>query len=363
VFPAANQAADDSIPYVSAMGRIQYGTSGRDSINAGNSSISNLYDAALYFEHRLLFTPELSVLYGARLDLAHANERDPLPEIPGAFTATDLPAAVSTPWYGISNANISPLYQFEDWASAYFTFDYTQNISGASGDGGVGTYAGDPSATFRQNSRLTEAGLKFSLLNKTLFIGSAVFDQRRLVPAGANGTESVQARIRGVETELNYQPNGNVFFTASYSYIRTLLTVPDSFYNFPAYAGTFNSGFGARLGVQVTGPIDTTSSGFINVAATNAAAANDGFGTLLGPGGIVPSSVVGANGYYQTPRIPWQYTVNLAGYYKAGPYDIKLSIYNLLDRRNWQSSPPYYGNDFLVQSDPLSVDLTVRYKF
>ncbi len=397
VFPAANQAADDSVPYVAAMGRVQYGTSGRDSINAGNSSISNLYDAALYFEHRLLFTPELSVLYGARLDLAHANERDPLPEVPGAFTATDLPAAVSTPWYGISNANFSPLYQFEDWASAYLTFDYTQSISGASGDGGVGTYAGDPSATFRQDSRLTEAGLKFSLLNKTLFIGSAVFDQRRLVPAGPNGVESVQAKIRGVETELNYQPNGNVFFTASYSFIRTQLTAPDSFYNFPAYAGTFidgaaslivwqpnqsandpgvpeqtfnllgnyqfNSGFGMRLGLQATGPIDTTSSGFINVAATNAAAANDGFGTLLGPGGIVPASVVGANGYYQTPRIPWQYTVNLVGYYKAGPYDIKLSIYNLLDHRNWQSSPPYYGNDFLVQSDPLAVDLTVRYKF
>jgi len=118
-----------------------------------------------------------------------------------------------------------------------------------------------------------------------------------------------------------------------------------------------------RLGPQATRPIDTTSSGFINVAATNAAAANDGFGTLLGPGGIVPASVVGANGYYQTPRIPWQYTVNLAGYYKAGPNDIKLSIYNLLDHRNWQSSPPYYGNDFLVQSDPLAVDLMVRYKF
>ena len=397
IFPAANQSGDDAVPYVAALGRIQYGVSGRDSINAGNSSISNLYDAALYFEHRLLFTPELSLLYGARLDLAHANERDPLPEVPGAFTATTLPAAVSTPWYGISNANLSPVYQIADWASVYLTYDYTQSISGASGDGGVGTYAGDPSATFRQDSRLAEAGLKLSLLNKSLFIGSAVFDQRRLVPAGPNGTASVAAKIRGIETELNYQPNGNVFFTASYSFIRTLLSVPDSFYNFPAYSGNFidgaasvivwqpnqssndpgvpqqtfnllgnyqlNSGFGARLGLQATGPIDTTSSGYINVAATNALAANDGFGTLLGPGGIVPTSVVGANGYYQTPHIPWQYTVNLAGYYKAGPYYVKLSIYNLTDRRNWQSSPPYYGNDFLVQSDPRSFDLTLRYKF
>jgi len=196
---------------------------------------------------------------------------------------------------------------------------------------------------------------------------------------------------------MNYQPNGNVFVTASYSYIRTLLTVPDNFYNFPAYAGTFidgaataivwqpnqssndpgvpqqifnllanyqfNSGFGARFGLQVTGPIDTTSSGYINVAATNANAANDYFPTLVGAGGIVPLSVVGANGYYQAPHIPWQYTMNLAGFYKKGPYEVKLTIYNLTDRRNWQSSPSYYGNDFLVQSDPLSVDLTARYRF
>jgi hypothetical protein len=106
-----------------------------------------------------------------------------------------------------------------------------------------------------------------------------------------------------------------------------------------------------------------TSSGYINVAATNAVAAEDGLPTLLGAGGVVPLSVVAANGYYQSTHIPWQYTVNLVGYYKAGPYDIKLSAYNLTDRRNWQSSPTYYGNDFLVQSDPLSVDLTIRYKF
>jgi TonB dependent receptor len=196
---------------------------------------------------------------------------------------------------------------------------------------------------------------------------------------------------------MNYQPNGNIFLTASYSYIHTELSAPDSFYNFPAYAGTFvdgaastivwqgnqsstepgvpehtfnllanyqfNSGFGARLGMLVTGPMDMTSSGYINVAATNAAAAYDGLPTLLGTGGIVPLAVVAADGYYQSPRIPWQYTLNLVGYYKAGPYDIKLSVYNLTDRRNWQSSPTYYGNDFLVQSDPLSVDLSVRYKF
>jgi len=123
------------------------------------------------------------------------------------------------------------------------------------------------------------------------------------------------------------------------------------------------SGFGAQTNIQVTGPIDTTQSGYLNLAATNAAAAADGVGTLVGPGGTVPLSVVGANGYYTSPRIPWQYTVNGAVFYNFQNYLIKFSIYNLTNERNLQNDIPYYGNDFLTRVPPRSFDLSFSGKF
>ena len=138
--------------------------------------------------------------------------------------------------------------------------------------------------------------------------------------------------------------------------------VPQDVFNFLANY-QFDFGLGLRLGAQVTGPIATSSSGFIDIAATNAAALGSGLPTLLGPGGVVPASIVDARGYFKSPQIPWQYTLNAAVYYDWGPYEVKLGAYNLTDQRNFQSSIPFYGNDFLVQSDPVSVDLTFKTKF
>ena len=225
-FPQTNQAAGDAVPYVSALGRIQYGTSGRDTVNAGDSVISNIYDFAAIIEHRLVFSDRLSLLIGGRYDLAHAEETDPLPLLPTAFSAyyqgtTLLPPRHNTGWYGIANGNVSPVYQFAAWGSVYLTYDYAQNMTGAAGDGGIGTYGvyeGGDKGAFQQASRLYEAGLKLNLLNKKLFWGSAVFEQNRLLLTSI--TAESTAKIFGIETELDYQPTGNMFLTASYSHVR-----------------------------------------------------------------------------------------------------------------------------------------------
>jgi hypothetical protein len=55
---------------------------------------------------------------------------------------------------------------------------------------------------------------------------------------------------------------------------------------------------------------------------------------MVGPGGIVPLSVVAANGYYTPARIPWQCTVNAAFFCSFQHYLLNLSIYNLTDRHD-----------------------------
>jgi outer membrane receptor protein involved in Fe transport len=407
VFPPSAQLFGGAIPYQAAFNRTQYGVPGTY-VLYGNSTIdSNLQDAAIFLEHRIRFSPEWSVLYGLRGDLVQLNDSDPLyaaglaaglgPYDGCTEFCMNLPAAQHTSWYGLYNGNISLVYSPSSHISAYVTFNKAQYVLPTANDGAVGTLGLDPTTQLRQNTKLEEAGVKFDLLDQRLFISTAIFKQERSVPTGAGDLGHSEAHIRGAEVELNYQPDPHFFATASYSYLHTTLDTASTFWNFPAYqglnydgAGTaavfasgqtlmdpgvpqhlFNilanykhdSGFGAQANVQVTGPIYTTQTGRIDVAATNAAAADDGFPQLVGAGGVIPLSIVGADGSYKAPRIPWQYTLNTALFYSYQNYTAKFTVYNVTNQRNLTNDYPFYGNDFLTIVPPRSYDLTISAKF
>jgi outer membrane receptor protein involved in Fe transport len=397
VFPAAAQIGGDAIPYTAAFNHVQYGVSARDTFFLNNSVIDNLQDGAIFLEHRLQFSPEWSLLYGLREDIVQLNEDDPLGDL-GPFNIAGLPEKTSTAAFGLHNGNISVVYSPTPHVSTYLTYDNAQYTLPNANDGSIATYGESGAVQLRQNSDLEEAGVKFDLLDKRLFISSAIFKQTRAIPIGQGGSGHSTAHIKGAEIELNYQPDPHFFATASYSYLHILLDSASTFYNFPAQpglnidgAGTFavfnsnqrfvdpgvpqqlfnvlanykhESGFGAQANIQVTGPIKTTQSGYLDIGATNAAAAADGVATLVGPGGIISSSVVGANGYYNAPTIPWQYTLNAGLFYTFQEhYTVKFMIYNLTDQHNLINDYPFYGNDFLTRVPPRSYDLTLSGKF
>jgi len=222
----------------------------------------------------------------------------------------------------------------------------------------------------------------------------AGFHQERSVSTGPSAADNSMAHIQGFEFELNYQPNPHFFATASYSYLHTTLDTPSYFYNFPAAPGinydglgtaavyqtgqTFqdpgvpkqlfnvlanykhDSGWGEQANIQVTGPVEVTQSGYLNVAATEAAAADDGFPGL--PPALL-ASLTASNGYYQAPVIHWQYTLNGAVFYSFQKLQAKFSIYNLTNRRNLTNDIPFYGNDFLTRQPPRDFDLSITAKF
>ncbi len=377
---AGSQTFADSYPYKSSLGKTLYGVPGRDGVSGGNSGISDLYDTGFFFQHRIEFSSQFSALYGARIDIVQAHSHDQLGGASCCFN--DLPQDHSTGVYGLGNGNISLVYRPRSWVSGYVTFDFTQSVNPNGGEGGVNAYGQVPDHNLlRSDSYLYETGLKFNLLNNKLFAGLAGFDQKRAIPVGAGGTQSSQANIRGVEIEMNYQPTRNLFATASYSYIRTTLNKPAGFYNDPAEPGLnidgaglfatfapgqkfndpgvpqqifnflgnykFNNGVGFRFGVQVTGPIEMTTSGQLDPAASF----------------FVPASVVANNYYYKSPVIPWQYTMNIAAFYEYKHYIFTVSAYNVTDQLNWQSGPAFYGNDFLVRNDPRTVEFRIQAKF
>ena len=388
VFPASGQSP--AVPYLAAFNHPQYGLPGRFTEDAGfvNGTVdSNLQDAAIFLEHRMQFSPQWSVLYGLRGDVVQLDYSDPL----GGAVYDGLPQKASTAWYGLYNGNISLVYTPTSHVSAYFTFNKAQYVLPTANDGAIATWTVDPTTQLRQGTLLEEAGVKFDLFDKRLFISTALFKQNRAVPTGNGGEQHSLAHIRGAEVELNYQPDPHFFATASYSYLRTTLDTGSAFYNFPAAPGInydgagasigsifqpnqtfldpgvpqhlFNvlanykheSGFGAQANIQVTGPIETTQSGYIDVAATEA-----------GYPGIPPAlvaSLTANNDYYQSPKIPWQYTVNAAAFYTYQKYTIKFTVYNLTDRHNLENDYPFYGNDFITRVPPRSYDLTLNGKF
>jgi len=267
----------------------------------------------------------------------------------------------------------------------------------------VGTIGVNPASVLRQNTRLVEAGSKFDLLDKSLFVSAAVYEQTRSVTTGPSvttNTDSSTAHIKGLELEANYQPGPRLFGTASYSFMRTVLDTPAGFYNFPAQPGlnidgggtfaifnpgqTFNdpgvpqhlfnflvnykdpTGWGAQSNLQVIGKIDTTQSGQLNLNAMAASIqAFPGSTATTVPGilhGYVPASVIANGGYYQSPTIPWQYTLNASAFYKYRNYEFKFSIFNVTDRRNLTNDIPFYGNDFITVNPPRSYAISIKAK-
>ena len=78
---------------------------------------------------------------------------------------------------------------------------------------------------------------------------------------------------------------------------------------------------------------------------------------------MIPPSFKASGGYYQSPTIPWQYTLNTAVFYSFQKYLVKFSIYNLTDRHNLVNDIPFYANDFLTRLPPRDYDLSVSAKF
>ena len=368
------------VNYTGPFGKTLNGMPARDAYSQNESVDSDLADAAVFLEHRIAVSPRLNFMYGARADFVKLNEKDPF-DTAGEDGLLAIPRFHASHWYILGNGNASAVFKPVPWTSVYATYDYAQYVDPNAQDGGVGTFGVQDSTQLRQISRLAEIGAKFDLFNKSLFLSTAAFKQGKTEPTGPGGTAKTNAHISGFEAELNYQPSPSFFMTASYSFLHTLLDTAKGFYDYPAQEGQnidgagneitwvagqkfkdpgvpehlfnilanykFASGLGVQANLQVTSPIETTTSGWIDLDNSS----------------DVPASVVAKGGYYKSPEIPRQYTLNTAAFYDFRQFEIKAAVYNVTNRRNLTNDAPYYGNDCLKGHPPRSLEVSLKAKF
>ncbi|ACB75203.1 TonB-dependent receptor [Opitutus terrae] len=328
---------------------------------------STLWNPALFAQDEVRFSEKLSLLAGVRLDGFYAKATDPLgtaAENPWSDTHRDT----ATSW------NASLIYRVTPKATLYATHQRAYAVHGNVTGGGImlkedaqGRGIIDPD-DFKNLSKLTEAGVKLSLLENTLYAGAAVYEQHR--QEVELGGDVKNLKFRGAEVELVYQPTTrfNATFNAAFidgrfDHSSATQAGGPSLYNLYA-AGHGPGGRGNGLGFQW----DKLPPGDYRIPGLSRWVVNSSFSYRFpsgfggGLGGSWQSEQPGnlTNEYH----IPAQVFLNAFLFYRQPTWEVDVEILNVLDRRNWIHNGDNYSNNVLVFQDlPLRVEGYVKFRF
>ncbi|HEY8994541.1 MAG TPA: TonB-dependent receptor [Lacunisphaera sp.] len=320
----------------------RYATQG--AIN-GDTNDSHGTTVGPFFQATWKLNPNFDLVTGGRYDHLSANVKDPL----GPFFAHDTISV----W--IPNYNASLVYKMTKTSSAYVTYNYSKNTSGAVGNGG-GITGWNGAGTeldkenFQQPSELWEAGTKYSLKDNTLFLNFAVYQQERTAKS-TSSTDIVKFKAKGFEAELNYQPSKHFYMTASYSFIDATVTP-----GFQSDGGTPllpTQGIDYANTHQVSGLPKNQFNTLFSYGFDN--------GLTLTANGTYTTKI--NNNYAGTLVIPSQYEIDLGAEYKWKSWDYRLTISNVTNEENWSPPNAVYGNGSIFAKPGTQLSFTAKYSF
>lgn len=316
----------------------------------GDSGISKVFTFAPFWQHDWQITDRLSAFAGARLDVMHADFHvNWVNQFIGPQRIADKVTV------GLPNFNGSLQYKVNDTLSTYFTYNYSQNPVGATGNGGGVTtsgLAGFSNANLRNEAFLYEAGIKKTLLGGKSFVSLSVFEQTRDSVQQDRSTRSF--KTQGIEFEANYQPNKFFYATLGYSYTDSTVDLPEfdvANTSLTSFTDTnFSVGPGAhrRQGVpkHLLSSLMTLKS-------------KEGYGLTAGV--VYTSNIL--NNVAGTLVIPDQYTLDLTAFYNSKKFEFRFALLNATDQKNWGAPNAVYGNESIVAELPRHIEATVKYKF
>ncbi len=316
----------------------------------GDSGISKVTTIGPFYQHDWRINEKLSFLVGGRVDIMRADFHiNWVNSIIGPQSIADETTV------GLPNYNASLQYKASEGLSFYATYNYSQNPVGATGNGGGITTAGAAAfsnAILRSEAFLYEAGVKKTYHGGKGFISLAFFEQTR--DAQQQDRTIRTFLTRGLEFELNYQPNRNFYFTLGYSYLDSTVNQPEFDVGNTSLVSPLQRFFllsGDSFRRQ--GVPENLVSGLATYKW------NNGFGVTAG---LVWTSDI-LNNVAGTLVIPAQYTLDLTAFYSAKKYEVRLAVLNTTDEENWGAPNAVYGNESIVAELPLRAELTLKYKW
>lgn len=316
----------------------------------GDSGISKTTTVAPFYQHDWRINDRLSLLFGGRLDVMFADYHiDWVNVIIGPQRIADRTTV------GLPNYNASLQYKVNDGLSLYATYNYSQNPVGATGNGGGVTTAGAAqfsNAILRNEAFLYEAGVKKTYQGGKGFVSVAVFEQTR---DAQQQDRTIRTYLtRGVEFEVNYQPNRHFYFTLGYSYLDSTVNQPEFDVGNTSLVSPLQRFFilsGDSFRRQ--GVPENLVSGLATYKFENGLGFTAGF--------VWTSDIL--NNVAGTLVIPSQYTLDLTAFYSTKRWEARLAVLNATDEENWGAPNAVYGNESIVAELPLRAELTLKLKF
>ena len=321
----------------------------------GDTNNSQAFTAGPFIQATWKIADKVNFVTGGRYDYMSAKVNDPLAS-PGFITPVVKPTA--TIHVGIPSYNGSLVFKATPASSYYLTYNYSENTSGAVGNGGgITGWALDKNnipfldkQNFTQPSELYEAGAKYNLDSNKVFLNFAVYDQTRTAKS-TSSTVIQKFHAKGFESELNYQPDKHLYATVSYSYINATTTAP------------FQSDGGINLlpteGIDYSGPKQV--SGLPKQLFNALVSYGWDNGWNVSSNILVTGKM--NNNYAGTLVIPTQYELDCSIGYHTKKVDYRLNILNATNQKNWAPPNAVYGNASILAMPGTEAHFTVKYSF
>ena len=290
---------------------------------------------------------QLSFVSGARGDVLKVTTKDP-------YTA-DSQRSIQVI---LPNFNASLVYTATPELTLYATGNYSENTSGANGNGGgfaglnqTGSLIHLNESDFTQPSELIEFGAKRSFVDGKFFIAGAIYHQTRTnKPINSPVQEFV---YDGVELEFNYQPNRNFYSTFSMGYIDA--TTPGVGFE------AINVTPVAAPEVQAAGPGKTTIQGLPSFQMNGLISYKFDNGWGFTVNATLHNNI--NNNWAGTLVIPSQHEIDGSLFYTTDTWEARLAIRNITDEENWSPPNGTYGNESIVATQGTRAEFTFKYRF
>ena len=330
-------------------------------------------DTGAFFTTDISLGDRLDLVVGARHDDYQVTSSDT--GILYSYDYAGPPGKDVSATQGATSYSFSLTYKLGWGLMPYFTSakDNTPEVQQA-GDLQPGQIAG---GDFLSQSDLTEAGIKFQLLNHTLVGAVDAYRQDRSDLAGFNSV-SERTRSTGVELEVRYLATQNVSFTLTGASQHTEVIGPDGgTYYIPAYAvcgqnpacelGSWGGAYLVYNFDSLPGRAGNYSLSSIphGVFSLYGNYISDPYDWGRAGATIGATYVTKTSGTIQDAIIYRAYTlVNASAFYQRGPYEASVNIDNLFDTFYvTPNSDPTYVNVAAIPGVGREWRITLKRKF